>query len=92
VSASGIITTISGNVDSGFSSDGAPATSALLIGPYDITVDACGNLFFADTDNNRIREVSASDAHMRRHRSRATEQRQQWPGSNCRYLGATMTA
>jgi NHL repeat len=43
---------------SGFSGDGGPATSALLYSPTGIVVDAAGDLFIADTDNNRIREVT----------------------------------
>jgi uncharacterized protein (TIGR03437 family) len=73
VSASGIITTVagSGSVDvftpqagwsrnGGFSGDGGPATSALLNNPMGVAVDASGNLFIADSFNNRIRKVSAS--------------------------------
>ena len=63
VSAGGIITTVAGNGTGGFSGDGGPATSASLGnsvgGPQSIAVDAAGNLFIADTDNNRIRKVSA---------------------------------
>jgi hypothetical protein len=42
----------------GFSGDGGPATAALLDTPYGITVDAAGDLFIADTKNQRIREVT----------------------------------
>jgi trimeric autotransporter adhesin len=44
----------------GFSGDGGPATSAALAYPTGVAVDASGNLFIADTGNNRIRKVSAS--------------------------------
>jgi uncharacterized protein (TIGR03437 family) len=60
VSASGIITTVAGNGDAGFSGDGGLATAAGLSEPYGVAVDAAGNLFIADTGNNRIRKVSAS--------------------------------
>jgi uncharacterized protein (TIGR03437 family) len=60
VSASGIITTFAGTGTQGFSGDGGPATSAELNQPTGIAVDTSGNLFIADTGNNRIREVSAS--------------------------------
>ena len=60
VSANGIITTVAGNGIKGFSGDGGPATSAELNGPNGIAVDASGNLFIADTFNNRIRKVSAN--------------------------------
>ena len=59
VSAGGIITTFAGGTR-GFSGDGGPATSASLALPFGVTVDASGNLFIADTFNNRIRRVSTS--------------------------------
>ena len=61
VSTNGIITTVAGNASCcGFSGDGGQATSASLYNPSGIAVDASGNLFIADTLNNRIRKVSAS--------------------------------
>jgi len=60
VSASGIITTFAGLGSYGFLGDGGPATSAELAAPSGVAVDASGNLFIADTNNNRIRKVSAS--------------------------------
>lgn len=41
----------------GYSGDNGPATSAELGGPTGIAMDAQGNLFIADTQNNRIRRV-----------------------------------
>src|SRR5439155_25950244 len=58
VTATGIISTIAGNGTSGFSGDGGPATSAQLNGPVGVAADAAGNLFIADTFNNRIRKVT----------------------------------
>jgi hypothetical protein len=52
---SGVITTVAGNGTMGYGGDGGPATSAALNGPCDVAVDAAGNLFIADTLNNRIR-------------------------------------
>jgi sugar lactone lactonase YvrE len=43
----------------GYSGDGGPATDALLCQPWDIALDRVGNLFIADTNNNRIRRVDA---------------------------------
>jgi uncharacterized protein (TIGR03437 family) len=60
VSPEGIITTVVGNGTSGFSGDGARATSAQLNGPGSVAVDAAGNLFIADGGNQRIRKVSPS--------------------------------
>jgi sugar lactone lactonase YvrE len=58
--AQSIISTVAGNGIAGFSSDGGPATSSELNGPSGVAVDAAGNLFIADTDNNRIRKVTPS--------------------------------
>jgi uncharacterized protein (TIGR03437 family) len=42
----------------GFSGDGGPASSALLDFAQAIAVDSQGNLYIADTDNERIRKVA----------------------------------
>ena len=55
----GIMTTVAGNGNQGFSGDGGPATSASFNQPFGVAVDSAGNLYIADTNNNRIREVSA---------------------------------
>jgi Big-like domain-containing protein len=60
LAATGIIQTIAGNGTSGFSGDGGPATSAEISVVQSVAVDASGNLFMADLDNNRIREVVAA--------------------------------
>jgi trimeric autotransporter adhesin len=59
VSPGGTITTVAGSANFGFSGDGGLATSAELNGPTGVAVDSSGNLFIADTANNRIRKVSA---------------------------------
>ena len=60
VSPGGIISTVAGNGTQGFSGDGGPATSAELNSPGGVAVDSSGSLFFADSNNNRIRRVSPS--------------------------------
>jgi uncharacterized protein (TIGR03437 family) len=60
VSASGMISTVAGTGSSGYSGDGGPATSAQLNEPFGVAVDASGNLYIADTYNNRVRKVSTS--------------------------------
>jgi sugar lactone lactonase YvrE len=56
----GIITTVAGNGIAGYSGDGGPATSASLWGRFgDVAVDAHGNLFIADINDERIRRVDA---------------------------------
>jgi sugar lactone lactonase YvrE len=58
IATDGTITTIAGNGLGGFAGDGGPATNAALLGPQGVTCDALGNIFIADTDNNRIRWVN----------------------------------
>jgi trimeric autotransporter adhesin len=55
---SGILTRVAGNGTTGFSGDNGPAASAQLYFPTGVAVDSAGNLYIADTDNNRIRKVS----------------------------------
>ena len=54
----GTITTFAGNGTKGFSGDGGPAASAELSNPYGVAVDASGNVYIADTLNNRVRMVN----------------------------------
>jgi uncharacterized protein (TIGR03437 family) len=49
---------VAGNGSSGYSGDGGPAAKAQLNGPQGVAVDAAGNLYIADTENNRIRKVT----------------------------------
>jgi sugar lactone lactonase YvrE len=58
VDPSGDFSVIAGNTEvKGFSGDGGLAFSAQLNAPSTIAVDGAGNIFFADTDNNAIREI-----------------------------------
>ena len=59
VDANGVITTVAGNGNAGFSGDGGAATNASLFYPAGVALDAAGNLYIADEDNNRIRKVDA---------------------------------
>ena len=65
--ATGVITTIAGNNGgtvcgsaSDAVGDGCPATQATLNQPEGVTLDASANVYIADTNNHRIREVSAA--------------------------------
>ncbi len=59
--STGIINTIAGTpVQAGYSGDGGPATSALMNTPIGVRVDKNGNLFIADSDNQRIRMVACA--------------------------------
>jgi uncharacterized protein (TIGR03437 family) len=55
ISPAGVVTTVAGNGNQGFSGDGGPALKAELSSPYGIAFDSLGNLYFADSGNNRIR-------------------------------------
>jgi hypothetical protein len=55
----GMISTVAGNGTRGYSGDGGPATAAAIY-PSDIAVDSAGNLYIADSSNNRIRKVDTS--------------------------------
>ena len=59
VTSSGIISTIAGTGKSGSSGDGDAATSAQLNGPYAVSAIS-GNVYIADTGNNKIRMVSST--------------------------------
>ncbi len=56
----GIINTIAGSSTPGFGGDSGPATSAHLNLPTVLAIDANGNLYIADTQNHRIREITAA--------------------------------
>jgi uncharacterized protein (TIGR03437 family) len=55
--SNGVITTVAGNGTPGYSGDNGSATSAKLYGPQGVAVDSAGNLYIADTSNQRIRKV-----------------------------------
>jgi len=54
----GIITTVAGTGIGGYSGDGGPALKAELNFPAGLALDRFGNLYIADTGNNRVRRVS----------------------------------
>jgi sugar lactone lactonase YvrE len=57
VDTNGIITTVAGNGIATFAGDDGAATNASLNYPYGVALDAAGNLYISDGNNNRIREV-----------------------------------
>jgi hypothetical protein len=56
----GIITTVVGNSNAGYSGDGGLATDAELNKPYSVFVDPFGNIYLADTKNDVIRMVDGT--------------------------------
>ncbi len=59
VNPAGIITTIAGTGESGYSGDGGAATLAKLKQPYGLYASEVGDVYFADMGNNRIRRIDA---------------------------------
>jgi DNA-binding CsgD family transcriptional regulator/sugar lactone lactonase YvrE len=55
----GVITTIAGTGLEGYAGDGGLATNAELDVPLGLAMDSRDNLYFADSGNNRVREVDA---------------------------------
>ncbi|MDP7691822.1 MAG: hypothetical protein QGG89_08285, partial [Vicinamibacterales bacterium] len=55
--ATGIISTVAGTGEAGFSGDGGPATAAELRQPHSIAFDPQGRLLICDVGNHRIRRV-----------------------------------
>ena len=60
VSSTGALTLIAGTTHAGYSGDGGPAVKAQLNSPQGLAVDSKGNLYIADSVNNRVRIVSPS--------------------------------
>ncbi len=56
----GAVTTVAGTGILGYGGDGGRATSAMLGRAINIALDAAGNVYIADGDNNRIRRVEVS--------------------------------
>ena len=57
---SGVISTVAGTGEQGFSGDGGPATSATMRRPTYVAVDGLGNLYISDQANHRVRRVDAT--------------------------------
>jgi sugar lactone lactonase YvrE len=58
IAVDGTITTVAGNGNRGFSGDGGSAVRAQLDTPTAVAVDSNGNLYVADTLNQRIRKIT----------------------------------
>ncbi len=60
VDKDGIITTIAGNGTAGFSGDHGPALKASFNFPAGLCLDGKGNLYVADRNNHRVRQIDSS--------------------------------
>ncbi len=58
--ANPLISTVAGNGNQPFAGDGGPALSAKFNNPQGIAVDDLGNFYIADSQNHRVRRISAS--------------------------------
>jgi sugar lactone lactonase YvrE len=61
ITPAGVVTTIAGTARSSGSTDAA-GSSARFNSPWDIDIDAAGNLYIADRGNNSIRKLTLSGA------------------------------
>ncbi len=60
-SSTGIINTIAGNGEAGYSGDGGLAINASLNHPSDICIDKLGNIYFVDKNNQCVRKIDHID-------------------------------
>ena len=60
IDSAGVITTVVGTGEPGYSGDGAAATEALLDGPTGVAADAAGALYVADYRNQRVRRIDSA--------------------------------
>ena len=60
VDESGFISTVAGTGDQGFAGDDGPATAAQMNFPEGLAMGLTGELYVSDTDNHRVRRVSAT--------------------------------
>jgi uncharacterized protein (TIGR03437 family) len=60
VAPSGTIATLAGTGMQGYNGDSIPAVTATLYSPMGVTADVYGDVYIADTNNHRIREVAAA--------------------------------
>ena len=61
VTPDGIIATIAGETKFGYSGDGGPSLKAQMFSPRGVAVDASGNVYIADTENDSIRQLTPAD-------------------------------
>jgi trimeric autotransporter adhesin len=58
VNSDGKISTVAGTGLNGYNGDGIPATDAKIHYPGGLAIDSCGNIFFGDIGNHRIRKIA----------------------------------
>ncbi len=60
IDSQGVITTVAGNGVEGFSRDNQRATKSALNTPLGVAADSAGNVYIADTNNNKVMKVDGS--------------------------------
>jgi trimeric autotransporter adhesin len=60
INSVGVVSTVAGNGLESYSGDGGAAVAAQLNNPAALTFDTAGNLYIADTANNRVRKIAPS--------------------------------
>ncbi|HTM43788.1 MAG TPA: hypothetical protein VL137_02475 [Polyangiaceae bacterium] len=63
--ATGMIDTLAGTGEAGYGGDGGLATAAKLRAPRDLEFGPDGDLYFADTDNSRVRAIDLGTGKIR---------------------------
>jgi sugar lactone lactonase YvrE len=58
----GVITTVAGTSEAGYSGDGGPPAQARFQGPSGILFDACGNIWISDSGNQVVRRFWVGNA------------------------------
>lgn len=61
ISAGGTLSTVAGTGARGFSGDGGSPTQAALDAPTALAMDPAGDLYIADSGNNRVRMINVAD-------------------------------
>ena len=63
IDPAGVISTVAGTGELGYSGDGGPASAAQFAAPLGVAVDTAGNLYVADTFNHRVRRIGSRGCH-----------------------------
>jgi uncharacterized protein (TIGR03437 family) len=91
VTPDGIISTIAGVTKFGYTGDGGPALEAQMWSPHGVAVDASGNLYIADTENDVIRQLTPTNPAITGVTNAASFQPQTSPGALASVFGTGLS-